>query len=147
MNALVRRPPGVVLHAAIALCTTAMLVISAPLASAEPQLRRANTHGAISISADGAFGKSWNYPDKTSAFKRARKHCKQESAYPGTCIDAVWVRNGCAAVAVHYKKGFVTEYGWGVAKSRKKAMREAHDTCTQHFGKCKRLTAVCSPRP
>lgn len=101
-------------------------------ASAAPssavESRSAYYFGAISLSvADGAYGYSYDYPTRAGAQRRAHRGCTNKSRYPGYCRKVVWVRNGCAAVVVKWNaNGSIRRYNWGVAYTRKRAVKLAH---------------------
>lgn len=101
---------------------------NAPTA-ARKAARRVN-FGAIALNRKTGWS-GWSYDKKTKkkAKKAAKRHCKKRSkrngASPKGCKNVVWVRNGCAAVAVKIKNNQIKRVGWGVAFKKKKAQKIA----------------------
>lgn len=99
-------------------------------------------YGAIALAFDdGAAGWSYNYKTKRKALTRAQKECKKASDFPGSCRKIAWVRNGCLAVAVLWNGSMVADYGWGLARSKRKAYLNALDDCGPD---CKRRAVTCT---
>ena len=99
-------------------------------------------YGAIAVAFDdGAYGRSWNYKTKRKALNRAQKECKRYSDFPSSCRKLAWVRNGCLAVAVSWNGSMVADYGWGIARSKRKAYVNALNDCGPD---CKKLTYTCT---
>ena len=116
---------------------------TAPRAAA----RRAN-FGAIALNPrTGWSGWSVDKKSKKKAKKAAIRHCKKRSrrhnAPPKGCKGVVWVRNGCAAVAVKIKKQRIKRIGWGTAFTKKKAAKKARKKAGK---KSKLHTYACTTR-
>ncbi|WP_110205983.1 DUF4189 domain-containing protein [Nocardioides daejeonensis] len=108
--------------------------------------RRVN-YGAIALNVKtGWSGWSYDKASKAKAKKAAKKHCKARTpsgVNTSSCKPVVWVRNGCAAVAVRVKNNKITKVGWGVAFTKKKAKSLAK----KKAGKKARVhTWVCTTR-
>jgi hypothetical protein len=147
MTALLHRSRRLLLLLAVAIGLTLAIGTSTPASAGQPDAshRARNYYGAISISVDAAWGVSYDYGTKAKAIKRAKVECKKHSDYPGKCVNAVWVRNGCAAVSVKYNsEGFVSHYGWAVNRFKGPAIRAAQHKCGN---RCQKLTWVCTTRP
>ncbi len=130
---------GLGVTVAFATATPASAAVADPVRS-----ERRNHYGAIALSVDAAGGIANEKSSKRSATRRAKAVCKRRSNYPGQCEVAVWVRNGCAAVAVKRNaNGFVTRYGWAVRAYKGPAIRAAKHKCGS---KCKRFAWVCTTR-
>lgn len=86
-------------------------------------------YGAISLASDAAVGYSYDYSTKTKALNAAQKACKRASRRDSTCRKIVWVRNGCAAVAIKWNGRQVTRYGWAVRDSKNAAIKAAKSKC------------------
>jgi len=149
MTAFHLRTRRLLLVLAVSLGVTVALVVSAPAQAAAPdassERARAN-YGAISVGWwDHAWGASYDYRSKKAAKQAAQKACRKHSDYPAKCSTAVWVRNGCAAVAVRLRAdGSVGRYGWAVNRLKAPAVRAAKQKCGR---KCVKLTWVCTTRP
>lgn len=107
--------------------------------------RRRRYFGAISLNyRDNSSAYSYNYRTKRRALRAAQRRCKRRSNYPGHCHKIVWVRNGCAAVAVRYDRYHrIREVGWGVAYRKRRAIRKAK----RQVGRgARRHTYVCTTR-
>jgi hypothetical protein len=99
-------------------------------------------YGAIALAMDdGAAGWSYDYKTKRKALKRAQRECKKFSDFPSSCRKIAWVRNGCLAVAVLWNGSMVADYGWGIARSKRKAYFNALDDCGPN---CKRRAYTCT---
>jgi len=99
-------------------------------------------YGAIAIAFDdGAAGWSYDYKTKRKALNRAQKECKKFSDFPSSCRKIAWVRNGCLAVAVLWNGSMVADYGWGIARSKRKAYLNALDDCGPD---CKKRAYTCT---
>ena len=107
----------------------------------ESQRGRAN-FGSLAYAVDGAWGVAYDYGTKRGAKKAALRRCRKHSDYPGSC-RAGWVRNGCAALAVRSRDGFVRKIGYGVAFTARAAKREAKRKLR---GPDRILTWVCTTR-
>lgn len=95
--------------------------------TADPLGRRVRYFGAISVSRDWAAGWAYDYRTRHRAVRASLHNCKIRSNYPGSCRKIVWVRNGCAAVAAKWSPttGFITRVSWGIAYTKRKAIRRA----------------------
>jgi hypothetical protein len=92
----------------------------------QPTLERRAYYGAIALAYDNAAAYSYDFRTKRKAKRVALRKCKRASDYPGTCRTVVWVRNGCAAVAVlRRSNGSVDKYGWGIGRTKIRAKRNA----------------------
>jgi Domain of unknown function (DUF4189) len=102
-------------------------------------------YGAMQMAyQDGTVGRAWNYSSKRRAFRAAGNVCRSHTRYP--CHRIVWVRNGCAAVAVRWRNGSVVRYGWGVARNKRPAVRAALRKCQQDGRQCRKRSSVCTSR-
>src|SRR5690606_2804301 len=94
--------------------------------------------GAISYSpSTGAYGRSWNWSTRERAEDVANGYCAQAD-----CRVVVWVRNGCAALAV--AQGDRGLWGWAWSSSRSEAESLALAECHQDHGPCMVKTSVCT---
>jgi hypothetical protein len=74
----------------------------------------------------GAFGYGFNYDSRSGAETRARDECELFASRPEDCRNVVWVRNGCAAVAViRRQNGNIRRMAWGIAEGKRKAIDRA----------------------
>ncbi|WP_235734792.1 DUF4189 domain-containing protein [Nocardioides alcanivorans] len=112
--------------------------------AARTSARRVN-YGAIALNtSNGWSGWSYDKASKKKAKKAAKKHCKKRAKASGAsgsgCKPVVWVRNGCAAVAVKVKNGRIAKVGWGVAfkkgKAKKLAKKKAGKKAKVHTWMC-----------
>jgi hypothetical protein len=149
MTAFLQRSRRLLVVLAVALGVTVALTTATPAQAtgADPSSsERARTnYGAISVGWwDHAWGASYDYGTKSGAKRAAQKACRKHSSYPGKCGTAVWVRNGCAAVAVRVRDdGSVGRYGWAVNRLKAPAIRAAKHKCGRA---CVKLTWVCTTR-
>lgn len=105
--------------------------------------RGGNLYAAIQMAyQDGTVGKAWNYRSRRGAFRAAGNECRAATRHP--CHKIVWVRNGCAAVAVRWRGGSVVRYGWGVAARKRPAVRAALRKCQRDGRQCRRRAWVCT---
>jgi len=114
--------------------------------AARTAARRVN-YGAIALNVKtGVSGWSYDKGSKAKAKRVAKRHCKSRTpsgVNKSGCKPVVWVRNGCAAVAVRVKGGQIRKVGWGVAFTKKKAVRIAK----RKVGKKAKLhTWMCTTR-
>lgn len=147
MTALLTRSRRLLLVLVVAVGLSVAIGSSTPASAAQESdasQRARNYYGAISIASNQAWGVSYDYATKKKAIKRARAECLQHAS---KCVTAVWVRNGCAAVSVHLRQGSVDGYGWAVERTKRQAVKRAQAKCRSSFGKCKKLTWVCTTRP
>lgn len=118
--------------------------VSQPAAMSQQQLPR-YYFGAISLAfRGGAVGYSYDYRTKRAALRALYRKCRSASSYPGSCRKIVWVRNGCAALAVRWQGSNIARYGWGVARTRRAAYRTALNKCG---ARCVKRVYVCTTRP
>ncbi|MDX2257554.1 MAG: caspase family protein [Hyphomicrobiaceae bacterium] len=99
---------------------------SAPAPSATPQGRAPTP----------ALGWSYEYRTRREAIQTALKSCQ------GRCRMAIWIRNGCGAIA------FGERGGWGAAshRQRKNAEARAIQSCNKVDKRCRVERWVCSRR-
>lgn len=117
----------------------AMAVLLAT-ALAGPSTALAANYGAIAYSpSTGAFGRSWDYPNRRGAERRALNGCR---AHARDCRVAIWFRNACGALAVGNRGGWGS--GWGNSRSR--AQNEARAVCRRHTNNCKIRVWQCTSR-
>jgi hypothetical protein len=147
MTTLLNRSRRLLILLGVAVGLTLAIGTSTPASAGnvDNSQRARNYYGSISISVDAAWGVSYDYATKNKAIKRAKTECKKHSDFPGNCVSAVWVRNGCAAVSVRYNSEHrVTHYGWAVNRFKGPAVSAALHKCGK---RCKKLTWVCTTRP
>ena len=97
------------------------------------------TFAAIAYSPQtGAYGYSWNQPNRAWAERVAMSHCR---AYD--CRPVVWVSGGCAAIS---RSIYTTmRYGWGYAGNRYQAEHNSLLGCQRaNLGPCRMIDSVCS---
>ncbi|MFT4083558.1 MAG: DUF4189 domain-containing protein [Nocardioides sp.] len=83
-------------------------------------------YGAISVSPDQAYGWYNDARTRSSAVRKAQRHCKAESNYPGYCRKLGSIGNGCMAVAIKTdSNGWITKWASGFARTLAKAKRHA----------------------
>ncbi len=149
MTHATRAPRRYAIAVIAALGTVLALVVALPVsAGAEDSPARAqNDWGAIALSIDGAYGKSYNYPTKKGALKRAKSECKKYSDYPGVCANVVYMVDGCAAVSVRFNsKGLVRGFTTAFGERRAPVVRAAQRKCVKRYGKkCVQRASVCTP--
>lgn len=93
-------------------------------------------YGAISYSSStGYYGYSYDYSSKWQAIRTARRKCGARD-----CVDALWFRNACGALALAGRGGYGT--GWGTTRSR--ARREALRSCHRYNRSCYIQKVVCT---
>ncbi|WP_181407738.1 DUF4189 domain-containing protein [Nocardioides sambongensis] len=154
--------------AAVASVLLAALLVAAPSANAEPATpssvrgaeaqtpERANArlgcrvprcYGAISVNprtGDAVWG--YNYGTKKRAVAAVQTKCKKRNPDArGACTRAVWVRNGCAAVAWRGRNGVLQEWAGRAAFTKSKAIRKARNA-VRGPGRVKVWTWVCTSR-
>ena len=114
----------------------ASLAVLTLLAGAGPAL--ADTYGAIAYSpSSGATGWSYAYNSRGDAETVARRNCDDSA---NDCRIAIWFRNGCGAVAVGYRGGWGS--GWGY--DRREAQRQAIGSCSRQTSSCRVIRWQCS---
>ncbi|QIX27366.1 DUF4189 domain-containing protein [Nocardioides sp. JQ2195] len=105
--------------------TTAGSVDVAPTTAAYQTSRRLY-YGAIHVNfKEFTGGYSYDKRTKTRAKKSSMAMCKANSDVNKRCKLALWVRNGCGAVAVRVKDGQVVKARTAIAFNKKKAIRKA----------------------
>lgn len=83
-------------------------------------------YGAIHVNfKEFTGGYSYDKRTKTRAKKASMAMCKSRSDVNRRCKLALWVRNGCGAVAVRVKDGQVVKARTAIAFNKKKAIRKA----------------------
>lgn len=106
-----------------------------------------NYWGAIAIAnRDYAWGVSYDWPRKIGARKRAMRHCRRASNFPGSCKLNMFVVNQCGAYAWKRKPNGQLRWGWGRARLQAPAIRMARKRAGGPKG-TKLLTWVCTTRP
>ena len=94
--------------------------------------------GAIAFSpSTGAYGYSHGASSQAKAEQTAARHCKARAS---DCRIIVFVKNGCAALAV----GKGNRYGYGWTDTRPKAENRAMSECKSRTSGCKIRSWVCS---
>ncbi|KRF15420.1 hypothetical protein ASG90_12030 [Nocardioides sp. Soil797] len=113
-------------------------------ATSARQAARRNYFGAIHVNyKEGTGGYAYDKSSKNKAKKASMKMCKSRSRVNSGCKLALWVRNGCGAVAVRVKNGQVVKARSAIAWGKKKAIRKAKNK----VGKgAKRYAFVCTTR-
>ena len=122
------------------------LGLSQPVAAADPPVGRGTgLFAAIAVDrADAAYGYGQDYTTRSGAERRALRECRRFSTTDG-CRNVVWVRNGCAAVAVRQRAdGRVTRMAWGLGASRTQAKFRAVSACQEDGRRCRALASVCT---
>lgn len=133
--------------------TSAATAASAPAPAPAPAqaapaeataLAARNYYGAISLNVrNAAVGYSYNFLTRSKAQSAARAQCQKyrDKKY---CKNTVWVRNGCAAVAIRLRSnGTLRNYGWATARSKNTAIARAK----KEAGKGSKMRAwVCTTR-
>lgn len=112
----------------VALVIAAVAVPMGGLAPATPAGAAGDPmYGAVALSfRDDVSGLARNYAHKTKAIDAALRACEQAAEHSASCHKIVWVRHGCAAVAVRYRSdGTVSRYGWGIGRRRRTAVHRA----------------------
>jgi Domain of unknown function (DUF4189) len=126
--------------------TTEVRYTAANAGAAKPSALRCRVprcYGAIQMAfQDGTVGKAWNYSSRRRAFRAAGNVCRNHTRFP--CHRIVWVRNGCAAVSVRWRNGSVVRYGWGVAGSKRRAVRAALNRCERDGRQCRKRAWICT---
>lgn len=101
--------------------------------------------GAISLNIyTGRYGWANDYLKRKPARNAAQRKCRQGS-YPGYCRKVVWVRNGCASVAVRWNaNGSVNRYAWSSAyRTKAAAAKAARKKCGKA---CRTRVTLCTTR-
>lgn len=101
--------------------------------------------GAISLNIyTGRYGWANDFLKRKKARNAAQRKCRQGS-YPGYCRKVVWVRNGCASVAVRWNaNGSVNRYAWSSAfRTKAAAAKAARKKCGP---KCRTRVTICTTR-
>jgi Domain of unknown function (DUF4189) len=105
--------------------------------------QRVNRYAAIHISPrNGIIGEAWRWPSRTGANRAAHRACVNASPY--VCKKVVWVRNGCAAVAVRWRGDRVVRWAGRWDDSRRDAIRKALRACKSDGRNCRKRASVCS---
>jgi len=113
-----------------------VLVIGAVLMM---NIQISHSAGALAIGACGAYGYSFDYPNKKAADASARKQCN------GDC-KTVDVRRSCAALAVD-AKSTCGAHGYAVAKQLGQAQNTALRECYKNGGRdCMIRAFMCDAR-
>jgi hypothetical protein len=96
-----------------------------------------NRFAAIAVNPhDNTAGWSFNYATRAGAERRALRECRIRTTDDG-CRGIVWVRNGCAAVAVRRRSdGSLSRISWGIAATRARAQRRADNKCESDGRSC-----------
>jgi hypothetical protein len=104
-----------------------------------------NRFAAIAVNRnDNTAGWSFNYATRAGAERRALRECRIRQTEPG-CRGIVWVRNGCAAVAVRQRRdGSLSRITWGVGATREIAQRRAKAKCQSDGRSCFIRAWACS---
>lgn len=93
--------------------------------------RQRRCFGAISFNTrTGEVGFANDKRTKAKAISVAQRSCKARSeagdGFPGQCVKAGWVRNGCLYLAIRINNGQLAEWGsaysYGKAAAREKAL-------------------------
>ncbi|MEE4355618.1 MAG: DUF4189 domain-containing protein [Desulfococcaceae bacterium] len=101
----------------------------------------ADRYAAIAYSpSTGAYGSSYDYPSRAAAEQKAFQTCARSGARD--CRIAVWVRNGCAALAVGSGGG----YGAGTGSNKGAAQNQAIGICSRYTRNCGIKTWTCTGR-
>jgi hypothetical protein len=109
--------------------------------------RGQNFFGAIAVDrSDGTFGFSFDFSTRAAAERRALRECRIRSQ-TDLCRGIVWVRNGCASVAVRRRAdGSLSRIAWGIGSSRAQAQRRALNKCQDDGRRCRVLAWTCTTR-
>lgn len=103
----------------------------------EPPDPTGATYGAIAYSpATGAHGWANNHTSRSAAEGQALAYCRQ---YAKDCIEPVWFRNACGALAVG-----PNGYGMAWGADRRAAEAKAMQTCRKYSGNCGVRRWVCT---
>lgn len=123
----------------IAFCLTVPASLPQPAAS-----QTAPYFGAIAVDrSDGAYGFSLDYPTRAGAERRALRECRIHADSSG-CRTVVWVRDGCASVAVRRREnGSLARVTWGIGTTRRPAQVRARTKCGPQ---CRVLAWTCTTR-
>lgn len=122
--------------------TPAQAVVAAP---AEDASVSALYYGAISVNrATGAVGSINNQRSQRAAVNGAQARCKKSAYGNKYCANAVWVRSGCAAVAIRYNAQKKPVY-FGAAYAASK--KTANALAVKRAGKgSKVVSSLCTRR-
>jgi hypothetical protein len=123
----------------ISLCVTVPALLPQPAAG-----QTTPYFGAIAVDrTDGAYGFSLDYPTRAGAERRALRECRIHAGSPG-CRTVVWVRDGCASVAVRRREdGSLARVSWGIGTTRRQAQVRARTKCG---AQCRVLAWTCTTR-
>ena len=100
----------------------------------------ADNFAAIAFSqTTGAHGYAYDYSSRGEAERRALNGCAKHGS---GCKVPIWVRNGCAALAVGTGNG----YGTGWAANSNAAQRAALNSCARASRNCAVRRWVCTTR-
>lgn len=115
------------------------------LATAGPAAAGDDKFAAIAVEVPkGAYGYGFNYDSRSAAETRALDECELFAQRPENCRKVVWVRNGCAAVAViRRENGNIRRMAWGIANGKRQAIQRAKDAAGQGS---RLLVWVCTDR-
>lgn len=104
-----------------------------------------NRFAAIAVNPnDNTAGWSFNYATRAGAERRALRECRIRTDLAG-CRGIVWVRNGCAAVAVRQRRnGSLSRIAWGIGPTREIAQRRAKAKCQSDGRRCFVRAWACS---
>lgn len=93
--------------------------------------------GAIAFSPKTrAHGWAYDYTSRSEAQSRAMSECRRHA---GDCVNAVWFRNACGALAVGPQA-----YGAGWGTNRKLAERSALQSCGRFSRDCSVIRWICT---
>lgn len=93
--------------------------------------------GAIAFSPKTrAHGWAYDYASRSEAQARAMSECRRHA---GDCVDAVWFRNACGALAVGSKA-----FGAGWGSNRNLAERSALQSCRRFSDDCSVIRWICT---
>lgn len=100
--------------------------------------------GSIAVDrSDGTFGFSFNFRTRALAEARSLSECRLRSD-TSLCRNVVWVRNGCAAVAVRRRPDrSLSRIAWAIAPTRSGAQSNALGRCGTS---CRVLAFTCTSR-
>lgn len=119
---------------------------TAPAVDARRDCYVPNCYGAISMNMRTlkTFG-GYNYGTRHNAERSQYKRCTRSASNPANCKKIVWVRNGCAAVAVKPRTGGGYKYAWATGY---RTMAAAKYWAKKRLrpGKPQVLAALCTSR-
>jgi hypothetical protein len=102
-------------------------VAAAPVQAA-PVPAGQDHYAAIALEpATTANGYSFGYLTKAAAKHAAKHQCRLHADVPSNCQGVVWVRNGCASVAVRGTASSGYSYAWGIGPNKRLAKQRARN--------------------